>query len=153
MSCEIRLVRYSNPTFAGLIEDADADGARFMARLRDHWIDGSERFDRPGEILLGAFVENELAGVGGISHEPYEPEDGLGRVRHVYVLTKYRRRGIARALVHDLIGHARKHFSLLRLHTPSPAAARLYEDLGFRPSGQGRETHRLELQTSSTNLP
>jgi predicted GNAT family acetyltransferase len=45
----------------------------------------------------------------------------------------------------QLIEHAREHFSVLRLHTSNPVAARLYESLGFRPASQGRETHRLRI--------
>jgi GNAT superfamily N-acetyltransferase len=144
MSYEIRPVHWSEPLFGELLAEAGDDG-RFMFRLRDHWIDGSERFDQPGELLLGAFVGGRLVGSAGISHDPYEPEDGLARVRHVYVLTRHRGRGIARALMLQLIEHAREHFSVLRLHTSNPVAARLYESLGFRPASQGRETHRLRI--------
>jgi ribosomal protein S18 acetylase RimI-like enzyme len=144
MSCDIRPIRWSDPLFAELLAEASEDG-RFMYRLRDHWIDGSDRFDRPGELLLGAFIDGRLVGSAGISHDPYEPQEGLGRVRHVYVLTRCRGRGIAREMMRQLIEHARKHFDVVRLHTSNPAAVRLYESLGFTPASQGRETHRLTL--------
>jgi GNAT superfamily N-acetyltransferase len=153
VSYEIRPVLYSEELFAELVTEATAGDGRFMSRLRDRWIDGSERFDRPGEILFGAFADGKLVGSGGISHDPYEPEDGLGRVRHVYVLTRYRGHGIARALVQLLIDHAPGHFTVLRLHTSNPVAARLYESFGFKSSARGRETHRLLVQMSSTSRP
>jgi ribosomal protein S18 acetylase RimI-like enzyme len=145
MSYQIRPVRYSDALFEEVLGEAGASDGRFLFRLRDRWIDGSERFERPGELLLGAFAEGGLVGVGGISHDPYEPEDSLARLRHVYVLTKCRRGGIARTLVTMLIEHGRKHFRVLRLHTSNEAAARLYESLGFAAADQGRETHRLKL--------
>ncbi len=145
MSFEIRSVRSSDALFAEVLAEAGTGDGRFLFRLRDRWADGSERFERPGELLLGAFADGELVGVGATSHDPYEPEDGPARVRHVYVLTRCRRAGIARKLMTMLIDHASKHFRVLRLHTSSAAAARLYQSFGFRPSAQGRETHRLTL--------
>lgn len=143
MSYEIRPVRYSERMFAEIIGEAGAGDGRFMFRLRDHWDDGSERFERGGEILLGAFAGDGLVGMAGVSHDPYEPEEGLGRVRHVYVLSRWRGRGIAGVLMKQLIEHGREHFRVLRLHTSNPIAARMYESLGFTPSSRGRETHRL----------
>lgn len=153
MNYEIRPVRYSDPLFAELISEAAGGDGTFMNRLRDHWHDGSERWERPGELLLAAFLGSELVGTAGVSHDPYEPQDGLARLRHVYVLSAHRQRGIARALVQRSIDHARNHFDVLRLRTSNPAAARLYESLGFRPSAEGRESHRLYFQRSSTSRP
>jgi len=144
----VQTVHYASELFSDLLAEADASDGRFMIRLRDRWLDGSERFDRPGEILLGAFAGEKLIGVAGISHDPYEPEDGLGRVRHVYVLASYRRRGIARILLRQVIAHSRNHFAVLRLRTSNEVAARLYEDLGFVSSTKGRESHRLRVDAS-----
>ena len=145
MSYEIREVGYADLLFANLLAEAGDGDGRFMARLREHWRDGSERFDRHGEILLGAFADDELVGLAGISLDPYEPEDGMARVRHVYVLRKHRGHGIAKSLMERIISHACAHFTVLRLHTTNPAAAQLYESLGFAGSTKGRETHRLWL--------
>src|SRR5438270_14085230 len=111
MSYEVHPIRYSDALFADLIAVAANDG-HFVLRLRDHWLDGSEQFNRAGELLLGAFAGDRLVGVGGISLDPYEPEDGLARVRHVYVLAAHRRKGIARTLMAQLIEHARHHFRI-----------------------------------------
>ena len=83
MTCDIRPVRYCEPEFAALIAETGAGDGRFIFRLRDHWVDGSEIYDRPGEILLGAFAGDELVGLAAISDDPYEPKEGLGRLRHV----------------------------------------------------------------------
>lgn len=141
----IAAIAYSEAIFARLITEAPREGGRFLLRLRDEWISGVLRFDGSGELLLGAFVDGVLVGVGGISNDPYAPAPGLGRIRHLYVLKHYRGRGIGRALVDRLLEHGRGHFSTLRLHTEAPEAARLYESCGFVPSSACKETHRLQL--------
>lgn len=143
MRYEFRQIRYSDALFAKMIAEAAEGDGRFLFRLRDQWIDGSERFDGPGELLVGAFHGDELVGVAGLSFDPYQPEEGLARLRHVYVLSPFRGLGIGRALVSQLIEHARKRFTVLRLKTSNPEAASLYETLGFLRSNRGRETHRL----------
>jgi ribosomal protein S18 acetylase RimI-like enzyme len=151
MNWELRPVAYSEGLFADLLDEAD-DG-RFLHRLREQWLNGEERYVYAGELLLGAFDGHQLIGVGAVSLDPYEPADGLARLRHVYVAKRWRRRGVGRRLVEQLIAHACCHFTTLRLRTSNPAAARLYEELGFISSSCGRETHRLQLQTSSTSRP
>ena len=70
----------------------------------------------------------------------------VGRVRHLYVLSAYRRLGVGRQLVGGVIEAARGRFDILRLRTQNPAAARLYEQLGFsRCAGALDCTHLMEL--------
>ena len=142
MKFEIRDTVFTTEEFIPLLKEAELDG-RFPLRLRDEWESGETRFCRPGEALLGAYVEGCLVAVGGITHDPYDPEDGLGRVRHVYVLHSWRRRGIGRALMKAIVERARGDFTQLRLRTRNSAAARLYESLGFVQHLQPSETHRL----------
>lgn len=150
MTIVIRPVEYSEPLFAPLLCDGQAHDGAFLLRLRDRWLSGSERFDRAGEILLGAFEGERLIGVAGISHDPYAPAPGLGRVRHVYVLNQYRGRGAGRSLIGRLIAHARGRFEMLRLSTSGrPPASRLYESLGFVRCDGEKQTHRLPLSSVS----
>jgi len=142
----IRPITYSDALFAPILAEAEhADGA-FMLRVRDEWVSGVQRFEGPGEFLLGAFVGSELAGVGGVSRDPYDPRSGLGRVRHIYVLEERRREGIGRALVEAIIARARADWQVLRLRTRNPAAASLYEAAGFLPAAGDDETHLLRLR-------
>lgn len=145
MSVEIRPVRYSQALFEPLLAEAETEGAPFLFRLRDEWESGELCFDDKGELLLGAFRGEWLVGCGGISRDPYAPAPGLGRVRHVYVLSGHRGRGIGGALMERLLDHARGHFSRLRLTTQRPEAARLYESLGFAPVQDRNQTHRLDF--------
>ncbi len=127
------------------MEEAAVEGALFMLRLRDEWLNGAVRFGREGEILFGGFVGQDVVAAGGISHDPHAPEPGLGRVRHIYVLRPYRKQGIGRMLVEQILQHARQHFTTLRLNTQNPAAAQLSESLGFVRSQGPHQTHRLVL--------
>ena len=145
MNWEIRPVGYSEALFEALLAEAVAEAAPFLFRLRDEWVSGALRFAGKGELLLGAFQGDRLVGCGGISFDPYHARPGLARVRHVYVLSSHRGRGIGRLLMERLLVHARRHFRSLRLTTQRPEAARLYESLGFARAKGPKQTHRLEL--------
>ena len=145
MSLVVREIRYDDARFAPLVEEGLAGGGSFLARLRDEWLSGANRFENPGECLVGALADGTLVGVGGISRDPYHPAEGLGRVRHVYVLKAHRRRGIGRALMAKILERASPHFKVLRLRTQSPEAVRLYERFGFVRTDAPGETHRLVL--------
>ena len=82
-----------------------------MVRLLHGWENGSRRTRRRGEIFLAAWHEGSLAGVGGLNVDPYVEERREGRVRHVYVSAAYRRRGVGRLLLKEIIGRARAALS------------------------------------------
>ena len=129
-----------------LLADSEAAGSRIARRLVDEWADRTNRFDRPGEALFGARVGERLVGVCGLNVDPYAGDDRIGRVRHLYVLVSFRRRGVGRQLVARVIESARDRFDSLRLRTDNEAAARLYVAMGFRAGAERREfTHILEL--------
>src|SRR5215467_4879175 len=115
-----------------LLAESEGAGLRLVRRLVDDWESGANRFDGEGEMLLGAWSDGRLVGVGGLTVDPYGGSARTGRVRHLYVLGALRRGGIGRRLVLDMVGAARGRFDDLRLRTNNPAAARLYEGLGFR---------------------
>ena len=146
MTLRIEEIRYSEAAFAPLLAEAEGAGGAFMLRVRDEWVSCVQRFDGPGEFLLGAFSGDRLVAVGGVSRDPYRPQPGLGRVRHVYVLQELRRHGVGRMLMEAIIGKARTDFAVLRLRTRSAGAAALYESLGFERYAGDDETHRLTLR-------
>ena len=140
---EIRPIEYDDAPFAPLLAECEREGGPFLLRLRDEWRSGATRFDRANEILLGAFLDGRLAGVGGLTHDPWQPD--IGRLRHLYVLREMRGRGIGRMLVARIVEEAGRAFSVLRLRTRAEEAARLYESFGFIPTAEPFETHRLGL--------
>ncbi len=148
MSVDIRPIAYSERLFAPLLAEAEAGNGAFLLRLRDEWLSRALRFEGEGEVLLGAFDGETLIGVAGISHDPYAPAEGLGRVRHVYVLQAWRGQSVGRLLLQALIDHARGRFDTLRLSARDrPAVMRLYESLGFVPCEGIKQTHRLIVTT------
>jgi GNAT superfamily N-acetyltransferase len=127
--------------------EARPEGYNFLDRLLHDWRSGENRFDQPGEIFLGAFDNDVLIAVGGLNRDPFVGDPSIGRIRRVYVRSAWRNKGVGRALVTALIDHARCHFSGLRLRAENPAAARLYERLGFLPIDDPHATHSLHLAT------
>jgi 2,3-bisphosphoglycerate-dependent phosphoglycerate mutase len=129
-----------------LVRESVGEGLRLLERLRDGWRSGGNRFDRPGEALFSARIDGRLAGIGGLNRDPYQSDPFVGRVRHLYVDPRLRRRGIGAAIVGRVLETARGHFARVRVRTNDPDAAALYETLGFvRVSGVADSTHEIEL--------
>ncbi|PYN03818.1 MAG: GNAT family N-acetyltransferase, partial [Candidatus Rokuibacteriota bacterium] len=109
------------------------------------WAAGVNHFDRPGEALFVARDGERVIGVGGLNIDPYAATGNVGRVRHLYVLAAHRRRGIGERITAEIIAAARGRFENLRLRTSNPAAARLYERLGFRRTDDADCTHVMRI--------
>ena len=132
-----------------LLAESEQGGLQLVRRLVEEWASGANRFDRPGETLFGAWVDGRVVGVCGLNVDPYTAEEGVGRARHLYVLSAFRRRGLGRRLIAAVIEAARGRFGKLRLRTANPEAARVYEAIGFRPSGRAADyTHIMELASA-----
>lgn len=137
------------PALAPLIEESRREGFRFLGRLRAEFEDGTNRFDAPGEALLGGYRGSKLVAVGGFNRDPYAAEPRVGRLRHLYVSRAFRDTGIGRALVEALVAVSRPHFDVLRLRTDTPAAARFYEASGFTPAASPHATHHRLLTNAA----
>jgi GNAT superfamily N-acetyltransferase len=140
-----RLTEVPPGLFDLLVAESESAGYRLVRRLADEWASGENRFDRPGEALFAAWADGHLIGACGLNVDPYTKAEGVGRVRHLYVLSAYRRLGVGGQLVEQVLDAARGRFQLLRLSTQNPAAAQLYERLGFERSAAADHTHLLEL--------
>jgi GNAT superfamily N-acetyltransferase len=92
----------------------------------------------------GIFLDDVCIGVGGINKDPFVEDKSTGRVRRVYISTKYRGLGLSRVLMDTILKHAKNHFDSLRLSTKNPIAASLYESLGFEKTIGERVTHILK---------
>jgi len=147
-SLELRPLTSLTESIEDLRDEAARQGFGFLDRLVHEWTNGTNRFDRAGEQLLGAFVGAQLVGVGGVNREPYDPAPRRARLRHVYVLQDFRRRGVARLLVSRLVLDAAGTFEEVRLRTNAVEAAILYEALGFEPTALPTATHTKRLVRS-----
>ncbi|WP_082224456.1 GNAT family N-acetyltransferase [Pseudomonas trivialis] len=124
---------------------ASAEGFRFLTRLITEWDDHANRFDQPGECLLGVFCEGQLVAIGGLNCDPYAPP-GTGRLRRVYVAPAVRGRNVGKALVQQLLEHARVQFQSVRLSTDTPEAAAFYLRCGFHQVADDTATHAKALK-------
>jgi GNAT superfamily N-acetyltransferase len=130
-----------------LVDESRAEGFRFVQRLMEEYCSRLNRFDRPGEVLLIAFVKGAIVGIGGLNHDPYFNDPTVGRLRHVYVEAAWRRHGVGRVLVTALMDAAQPHYRLLTLRTDTAAAAAFYQTLGFKTEPHWpHTTHHLQLR-------
>lgn len=124
-----------------------SEGHDLVERLVAEWEDGTNRFDRTGEILLEARRLGQLVGVGGLNRDPYVDDPGVGRIRHLYVLPDVRGMGVGRALVAALVDHARGRFERARLRAGADEAWDFYLRLGFEEtSDEENSTHQIRLR-------
>jgi GNAT superfamily N-acetyltransferase len=123
-----------HPGLAALAREASSEGFLFLARLIAQWKSGTNRFDQPGEQLLGAIANGELVGVCGLNRDPYLEEDTVGRLRHLYVTRAARGSGAGSALVARLVDEATSLFRLLRLRTARGWPRRSTKSVGSLPS-------------------
>jgi GNAT superfamily N-acetyltransferase len=145
-----RLFDLPADALAPLVADSAQEGWRFVRRLAEEWADGTNRFDRPGEALLAAWMDGALVGVCGLNADPYAGDPTIGRVRRLYVLRQLRGRGVGRLLVQAVVQLARPRFRSLRVRTDGAVAGRLYQRLGFVPTFGVRDcTHTLVLGTTA----
>ena len=129
-----------------LARESERAGLGFVRRLVEEWASGQNRFDRPGEALFVARIDGRLVGVCGLNVDPYAKAPSVGRVRHLYVLGGYRRRGVGSHLARAALAAAAGTFDTLRLRTENSSAARLYERMGFRRDVATADcTHVMEL--------
>lgn len=127
--------------FDVLRAEARAERYRHIERLADEGIAGAMRFDRDGEALIAATLNLELAGIGGLTTDPWEPS--ALRMRRFYVRAAFRRNGIGRSIAENLLAQAR---ALARPVTLNAAVGSelFWRSLGFVPDARNAHTHIIE---------
>jgi len=114
-----------------------------LRRLEENWLRGENRFNAPGEKLLGAFLGGKLVGVCGLNRDPFSQQPRAGRIRHLYVSEKCRGLGIGKQLLTVVMADASIWFDFLNAHAPD-AVHGFYHRAGFSPVvDEPRVTHRL----------
>ena len=141
---EVREINLPCSGFDVLAIEAEAMGHMFLHRMGVEWANGENKFKLPGEMMLGAFEGNLLIAVGGLNQCPYGNDPRVGRLRHLYVSSVYRNKGIAGTLIGKIISSAADNFEIVRLRTNNPAAIALYEQNGFVQSTHPQATHEIK---------
>ena len=128
----IAAITPDEPGFSALRAESQAQNLNMLRRLAENWQNGENRFNAPGEKLLGAFAYGQLVGVCGLNADPFSQQLRAGRIRHLYIGERHRRQGIGHQLLVSVITHSGASFDFLNTHAPSTAWS-FYENLGFRP--------------------
>lgn len=137
----LQLVRIADTLpdgFNVLRAEADAEGHRHMTRLAAEFAASPEIFT----ILLAAFEDGELVGVGGATPEP--ADTSAQRMRRLFVAPRARRRGVARTLANALLAEALQHASVVTVHAGNPDAERFWEAMGFTPATDCAWSHSFQ---------
>jgi len=138
---------------APLADVAETEGFTMLSTLIAEWHDGSNRFALNGEVLIGAFSDGKLVGVCGLNIDPYSSIARIGRVRRLYVLPEFRRRGIGSGLLRSVVQKARGRFDELRVRTRDERASSFYLSKGFLGvTDDPYCTHRLPLSVAESPL-
>ena len=132
--------------FCALRHEAATDGVNFIERLWNDWMSGANRFDGPGEVFLGAWRGPILAGVGGLNRDPFAGGAAAARLRRFYIRPAFRRSGVGRALLSELLGRVAPEANEVRLRTHDPRADAFYRACGFEPYAREAATHILRLR-------
>jgi GNAT superfamily N-acetyltransferase len=141
-----RISEIQSRTINHLVEESLSQGFRFIERLMREYRIGLNCFDKSGEVLFTASIQGAVVGIGGLNRDQYFNDPKVGRLRHLYVESAWRRMGVGHLLVTRLIHEANQHYQLLTLRTDTSAADNFYRKLGFKtqPSWE-HTTHHLQL--------
>jgi len=135
-----------SPGFLALRAQSMAEGFNMLRRLNENWLSGHNRFDRPGEKLIGAYADGLIVGVCGLNIDPFTQETGAGRMRHLYVDTEWRRNRVGSGLLSEILKDAGRWFDFINTNAPSSAFT-FYERAGFVAlHGVDKVTHQLCLR-------
>lgn len=140
----VRLTDALPDDFEALRLEARAESFAFIEGLREEWLAGRYGGGDDRFAAFAAFEAGELAGIGAVTPDPYDPEPDLLRVRHVYVRPLHRSAGIGRVLAAALIQQGFALAPRLSLRAADRHAAAFWEANGFRPdTGGTRRSHLL----------
>jgi GNAT superfamily N-acetyltransferase len=130
--------------FEALRSEAAAEAYRFVESLREEWLEGRYSAGDDRFAVFAAFTGGELAGVGALTPDPYDPAPDLLRIRHVYVRPFHRSAGAGRMLAAALIQQGLELAPRLSLRAADDRAARFWETAGFQQTTSGtRRSHLL----------
>lgn len=131
-----------------LVEESEAEGYRFLRRLVNQYEDGTNTFNKAGEVLYGVWdPAGELVAIGGLNRDPYSDKSGVGRLRRFYISEHARRQGIGTKLLQEILDYGKGHFSEIVVRTDSSIADAFYRANGFSGDlGLPEATHHIIME-------
>ena len=131
-----------------LVEASEAEGYRFLRRLVNQYEDGTNTFNKAGEVLYGVWdPAGELVAIGGLNRDPYSDKSGVGRLRRFYISEHARRQGIGTKLLQEILDYGKGHFNEIVVRTDSSIADAFYRANGFSGDlGLPEATHHIILE-------
>lgn len=142
----VKIERFLPDEITELVSESIDEGFLHIKRLVDDYQNGINKFDKQGEAFFIAYLDDRIVGVCGLNQDPYAAIDTVGRVRRLYVSKAFRRFGVGRLLMNEVVEEARKHFKTLVLRTDNPVADKLYRAFGFCAKKETEHsTHELRL--------
>ncbi|WP_412675852.1 GNAT family N-acetyltransferase [Bacillus paramycoides] len=114
-----------------LVQESKEGGFNFLIKLINEYESERNTFSKSGECLYGIFQGNTLIGIGGLNQDPYTKDNKIGRLRRFYISKAYRRIGLGKLLLKQLLRHAEKYFHVVVLHTDTKQGDEFYCVNGF----------------------
>lgn len=132
-----------------LVEESEAEGYRFLRRLVDQYDDGTNTFNKAGEVLYGVWNPvGELVAIGGLNRDPYSDKSGIGRLRRFYISEHARRQGVGTKLLKEILNSRKDHFNEIVVRTDSSIADAFYRANGFSGDlGMPDATHQITFDS------
>jgi RimJ/RimL family protein N-acetyltransferase len=127
---------------ASFAESADEHGRKTIDEVRTFF-----RACSAENFVVGAFEDDQLAGIAGFYREKHDKFRHKGTVWSVYVRQEFRGNGMAKALISEIIRRVRiidgiEQINLI-VSATQPIAKRVYSSLGFKH--YGTETKSLKI--------
>ncbi|PGZ52908.1 GNAT family N-acetyltransferase [Bacillus anthracis] len=117
--------------FKYLVQESKEEGFNFLKKLINEYENKLNTFNKTGECLYGIFQGEKLIGIGGLNEDPYTENNKIGRLRRFYISKDYRRIGLGKVLLNQLLSYAEKNFKVVVLHTDTKQGDAFYTANGF----------------------
>ena len=90
-----------------LLIESQEEGFCFLTKLIVEYKNGQNVFNKIGERLWEVYGEkNKLIGVAGLNQNPNSQYANVRRVRRFYVSAQFRRKGVGKQLLKEIIHYA-----------------------------------------------
>lgn len=114
-----------------LVRESEAEGFKFLRRLKLEFENGVNLFDKEGEALFAVFKDRCLLAVGGVNQNAPGDKD-VGRLRRFYVRRSCRGNSVGTRLLETIEKFAFQHFSQIKIYTDTDKASKFYAKNGYR---------------------